>query len=106
MQRFYFHIFAGDLGLIQDTEGVDLNDLRAAHHRAVRIMYRTMSTADDIEDWRRWRVNVADANGNSLLTVLYRSHLVSPRRTIFGGAASFCARQWAYGVGEVCQGRH
>jgi hypothetical protein len=75
MQRFYFHILAGDLGLIPDTDGADLNDLSAAHQRAVRIMYDTMPHVHDMEDWRRWSVKVADVNGNSLLTILYRNYL-------------------------------
>lgn len=85
MQRFYFHIFAGDLGLIPDTDGSELSDLSAAHQRAVRIMYETMSSVHDPGDCRGWRVKVAaDGGGNSVLTVLYRSGIVNPaaRRSI------------------------
>jgi uncharacterized protein DUF6894 len=73
VQRFYFHILAGDLGMIPDTDGAELTDLRAAHQRAVRIMFHTMFSFDDLQDWRGWRVKIADAAGNLVLTVLYHS---------------------------------
>src|SRR5690349_11939984 len=73
VQRFYFHILAGDLGMIPDTDGAELTDLRAAHQRAVRIMFHTMFSFDDMQDWRGWRVKIADAAGNLVLTVLYHS---------------------------------
>jgi hypothetical protein len=78
MQRFYFHIHAGDLGTIVDTEGVLLNDLSAAHQRAVRIMYQTMEAVDDPEDWRKWKVRIVDENRDVRLTLLYRNHLARP----------------------------
>jgi hypothetical protein len=89
MQRFYFHILAGDLGLIIDADGADLTDLSAAHQRAVRIMYETMSSIHDTDDWRGWRVKVADASGNSVLTLVYRNRLAKPmlwRSLLSGGS--------------------
>lgn len=75
MQVFYFHIHAGDIGTIEDADGVLLKDLSAAHQRAVRLMYETMAAVDDPEDWRKWRVRIADATGNSRLTLLYRNQV-------------------------------
>ena len=76
MQRFFFHIIASDLGLLPDTEGVMLNDLEAAHVRAVRIMFATMAAANEVmEDCQGWKLKVADLTGRSVLTLLYPSHL-------------------------------
>jgi hypothetical protein len=61
MQRYFFHIMAGDLGFIPDAEGKLLSDLEAAHLRAVRIMFATMAAADEVsEDWRVWKLKVTD----------------------------------------------
>jgi len=73
MARYYFHITAGQLGLIPDTQGAEFTDLAAAHQRAVRIMYAAFDSVDDVQDWSGWRVKVVDADGRSVLTVLFRS---------------------------------
>ena len=73
MARYYFHIIAGEFGLIPDTVGAEFIDLAAAHQRAVRIMYATFNSVDDVQDWSDWRVKVVNGNGRSVLTVLFRS---------------------------------
>jgi len=74
MQRYFFHIEAGDLGLIPDTEGELLYDFEAAHLRAVRIMFATMAAADEVEeDWRGWKLKMTDITGRSRLILLYPS---------------------------------
>jgi hypothetical protein len=84
MERFYFHILAGDLGYIPDTDGAELADLSAAHSRAVRIMYQTMSSVDGPEDWRKWRVKITDTRGNSVITLLYRSCFAHSKQALRG----------------------
>jgi len=73
MARYYFHIIAGELGLVPDTQGAEFTDLAAAHQRAVRIMYAAFNSVDDVQDWSGWRIKVVNANGRSVLTVLFRS---------------------------------
>src|SRR5215211_4291722 len=87
MQRYFFHIEAGDLGLIPDTEGELLYDFEAAHLRAVRIMFATMAAADEVEeDWRGWKLKMTDITGRSRLILLYRlpSHGRKGHRTPTG----------------------
>jgi len=68
MNRFFFHLASKD-NTICDEKGLDFNDLAAAHHHAMMMIYKMISI-DDI-DWRGWSIKVADANQRSVLSVLF-----------------------------------
>ena len=68
MNRFFFHLSSKD-NTIRDEKGLDFNDLAAAHHHAMMMIYKMISI-DDI-DWRGWSIKVTDASQRSLLSVLF-----------------------------------
>jgi len=81
MSRFFFHLASKD-NTICDEKGFDFNDLAAAHHHAMMMIYK-MTSIHDI-DWRGWSIKVTDASHRSLLSVLFpQSHchsFTSPMR--------------------------
>jgi Domain of unknown function (DUF6894) len=75
MPHFYFHIFNQE-EQFQDNIGAELADISAAHQRALRLINRVMLCAElaskpTPERWSRWAVRVVDANGHSILSVLF-----------------------------------
>jgi hypothetical protein len=70
MPRFYFHISTID-DVFPDKEGVELDDLAAAHDCALRIVYRTMLCDPEELDWRGWMIKIADAKCRTCLTLLF-----------------------------------
>ena len=55
---------------MSDPEGVELDDLRAAHRHAVKLIRRTALFTSRRWNAREWRVQVAE-RGWSVLTVLF-----------------------------------
>ena len=68
MTRFFFHLWSKDQH-IHDPEGRELGDLAAAHRHAVQLIHKWV-LLDDM-DWRGWSITVADARGQSVLSVLF-----------------------------------
>ena len=71
MPIFYFHVYNG-AGVAMDDEGQDLPDLAAAHKKAVegiRSIISEEASAGLID--LTGRLEVADADGNVLLTVQF-----------------------------------
>jgi Domain of unknown function (DUF6894) len=87
MSRFYFHISTIE-DVFPDEEGVELADLAAAHDCAMKIMYRTMLSDPEEQDWRGWMIKIADAKCRTLLTLLYPARKPIPRKT-FGLRTGF-----------------
>jgi hypothetical protein len=57
---------------VSDPEGVELDDLRAAHHHAVKLIRRTALFTSRRWNAREWSVQVVDVErGWSVLTVLF-----------------------------------
>jgi Domain of unknown function (DUF6894) len=68
MDRFFFHLASKD-DTIFDTNGREFSDLAAAHRHAMQLIHKLV-VLDDM-DWRGWSINVADANNQSALSVLF-----------------------------------
>src|SRR5829696_1544288 len=58
MPRYFFH-FASHTEFIPDYDGVILDDLKAAHRHAMRLIWQTIPIMQG-EDLRHWHVEVAD----------------------------------------------
>ena len=72
MAQFYFHVATTD-DFIADFDGLEFENLSACHNHALRIIRECLPFVQS--DQRRWWIEVADAKGAAVLTVLY------PRRS-------------------------
>jgi hypothetical protein len=72
LPRFYFHMTSGASSIFA-SEGIELDDLSAAHRLALRIICETMEYLGPELACRSWQVQIADASGSEMLTVLYPS---------------------------------
>ena len=54
-----------------DDRGVMLSDLAAAHRCAVSVIWNYMRLDTEEQDWRGWRVKIADDTGRTLVIVLF-----------------------------------
>jgi hypothetical protein len=75
MPHFFFHIVSPE-EKFPDDMGADLPDAAAAHQRALRLIDRVMlcrelESATLPEQWSRWVLHVANANGHNILSVLF-----------------------------------
>ena len=71
MPRYYFHVVDGT-GVARDDEGLDLPDLAAARDLAVcgaRDIIASEVRLGSLD--LSWKIEVADAAGESVLTVLF-----------------------------------
>jgi hypothetical protein len=68
MSRFFFHL-ASKKNNILDTNGREFSDLATAHRHAVQLINKMILLGD--VDWQGWSINVTDANGRSVLSVLF-----------------------------------
>jgi len=78
MPRFYFHLSAPDQDF-RDSIGCDVNDLSAAHSRAVQLADRVMmlsAFANRAVEFRRWIVKVADDRQRPVMTVIFPADFV------------------------------
>jgi Domain of unknown function (DUF6894) len=96
MPRFYFHLSAPDQDF-QDSIGHDVNDLSAAHSRAVQLADRVMmfaAFANRAVEFRRWTVKVADDRQRPVMTVIFPADFVLEKcnRRPAGGARTLLAR--------------
>jgi hypothetical protein len=72
MPRYHFHFASRGGERVSDPEGVELDDLRAAHHHAVKLIRRTALFTSRCWNAREWSVQVVDVEqGWSVLTVLF-----------------------------------
>jgi trans-2-enoyl-CoA reductase len=71
MPRYFFH-FASNDEFILDHDGVVLDDLEAAHTHAMRLIWQTVAVMGG-EDFRQWRVEIAEESQGVVLTVLFPS---------------------------------
>jgi hypothetical protein len=78
MPRFYFHLSASGQDF-RDSIGCDVNDLSAAHSRAVQLADRVMmfsAFADRAVEFRRCTVKVADDRQRPVMTVIFPADFV------------------------------
>ena len=66
--KYYFHI-ASESTFHNDDRGVMLGDLEAAHRYAVSVICNCMRLDTEEQDWRGWRVKIADDTGRTLVVV-------------------------------------
>ena len=72
MPRYLFHFASQGGEQISDLDGVELEDLRAAHHHAMKLIRRTALFTCRRWNAREWRVQVVDMERRgSVLTVLF-----------------------------------
>jgi len=72
MPRYHFHFASRGGEQVSDPEGVELDDLRAAHRHAVKLIRRTALFTSRRWNAREWCVQVVDVvQGWSVLTVLF-----------------------------------
>jgi hypothetical protein len=72
MPRYHFHFASRGGEQVSDPEGVELDDFRAAHHHAVKLIRRTALFTSRRWNARKWSVQVVDVErGWSVLTVLF-----------------------------------
>ena len=67
-RKYYFHI-ASEVTVHTDESGVMLSDLAAAHRYAVSVICNCMRLDTEEQDWRGWRVKIADDTGRTLVIV-------------------------------------
>ena len=80
MNRFFFHFWSKD-DIVRDNKGHELSDLSAAHRHAMSLIHQII-LLDDM-DWRGWSIKITDADGRSMLSVLFpqASYFQSGRKT-------------------------
>src|SRR5215216_353914 len=72
MPRYHFHFASRGGEQVPDPEGLELDDLRAAHHHAIKLIRRTALFTSRRWNAREWSVQVVDIDRRgSLLTVLF-----------------------------------
>ena len=69
MPRYFFNTTDGDT-TCPDHEGVELPDMEAARKHAIKeahdLIYGLVIPS---HDWGKWRVEIANASGRSLMTI-------------------------------------
>ena len=78
MPRFHFHLSAPDQDF-RDCIGCNVDDLCAAHSRAVQLAGRVMMLsvfANRAVEFRRWMVKVADDRQRTVMTVIFPADFV------------------------------
>jgi Domain of unknown function (DUF6894) len=72
MPRYHFHFASRGGEQVADPEGVELDDLRAAHRHAMKLIRRTALFTSRSWNAREWSVQVVDGEHRwSVLTVLF-----------------------------------
>jgi hypothetical protein len=70
MARFFFH-FSSKHKLVRDPKGRELEDIGAAHRHALRLIEKAILLLSQELDWSGWSIEVSDATGRTVLTVLF-----------------------------------
>ena len=96
MPRYYFHLSAPGQDF-PDGIGYNVNDLCAAHSRAVQLAGRVMmlsAFANRAVEFRRWIVKVADDRQRTVMTVMFPADFVleTCNRCPASGARTLFAR--------------
>lgn len=98
MPRYFFHLSAPGQ-VFPDPVGSDVDDLAAAHSRAVQLADRVMTYPVFVErapDLRRWNVTVTDEAQRPLMNVLFPCGLApAKRKPISDGGARVLLRTLA-----------
>ncbi len=72
MPRYHFHFASRGGEQVPDPEGLELDDLRAAHRHAVKLIRRTALFTSPRWNAQEWSVQVVDLERRwSVLTVLF-----------------------------------
>jgi len=72
MPRYHLHFASRGGEQVPDPEGLELDDLRAAHRHAVKVIRRTALFTSPRWNAREWSVQVVDLERRwSVLTVLF-----------------------------------
>jgi hypothetical protein len=72
--RFFFHFVSKDK-FIPDPNGRELEDVGAAHRHALLLIEKSVVLLSREVDWKGWAINVSDASGGVLLSVLFAPSL-------------------------------
>jgi len=78
--RYFFHFTSKD-EVIEDLVGVDLSDVREAHHYAVGLTARILARVARIRPG--WVIKITDANGSPVLNVLMGEALRTPEASLW-----------------------
>ena len=68
LRKYYLHV-PSECRVYDDDRGAMLSDLATAHRRAVSLISKCMSLDPEEQDWRGWRVKIADDTGRTLVVV-------------------------------------
>ena len=91
MPRFHFDICSPDEERFRDDVGSEIDDLAAAHSRAVELARRVMSIggfAECSSGSQRWTVRIINDRQQPVLTVIFPTHFSAEKRTTVPGARS------------------
>ena len=68
LRKYYLHIVS-DCTVHSDQRGAMLPDLADAHRYAVSLIWHCMRYDTEEQDWRGWRVEIADDTRRTLVVV-------------------------------------
>ena len=97
MPRYFFHLSDGELTFIDDT-GKQLEDSRAAHVHALRIMEKIRRLIPDAAN-STWKIRITLATGQSVMTVISPAVGEAPSKP-FGKRSVRREDTGAHGSGE------
>ena len=80
MQRFYFHFWCEAQGY-PDEIGREMGSLEAARRHALKLIDAVVSVRGIADRGPRWVVEIADAQGRIVLTVLFPQQQSAPNPT-------------------------
>jgi len=70
MARFFFH-FSSKHKFVRDPKGRELNDIGAAHRHALLLIDKAVLLLSHELDWSGWSIEISDATGRTVLSVLF-----------------------------------
>ena len=76
MPRYFFHLHAAGRA-IPDENGTDLPDIETAHLAALESIKGIMNDPPEGADFSTWSIEVADAEGCTILQVPFRPKMDS-----------------------------
>jgi len=55
---------------LRDDEGIEVSDIETARREALQAIHELRQESDDFEEeWRDWQLDIADSEGNVLLSI-------------------------------------
>jgi len=69
VMRCYFHLVSQH-ECLRDDEGIEVSDIETARRQALQAIHELRQESDDFEEeWRDWQLDIADSEGNVLLSI-------------------------------------